>query len=132
MKEFKPLLIKVTVVDLGLFILSSFCFFIGHMEIPLGFLLGATIGLLNFLLMYFQFKILIVPQQEKRIRLKSGLSFITRFIIYGLGLALALLLEKNGYKIFAWYTVFIGYLMLKIVMLVDNYLQTRKDRKSKG
>ncbi len=132
MKEFKPLLIKVTVVDLGLFILSSFCFFIGRMEIPLGFLLGATIGLLNFLLMYFQFKILIVPQQEKRIRLKSGLSFITRFIIYGLGLALALLLEKNGYKIFAWYTVFIGYLMLKIVMLVDNYLQTRKDRKSKG
>lgn len=128
MEEFKPLLRKVVIVELLIFALSSFCFFIGFMEIPLGFLLGSTIGLANFFLMYYQFKRLLVPENEKTARVKSGVNFFIRYLIYALGLALALFLQKKGYQIFAWYSVFVGYLMIKIVMLVDNYFQNRQKK----
>ena len=43
--------IKVSIlVYLGLFVLSSFCFFIDQMWIPLGFILGGIIAICNFLI----------------------------------------------------------------------------------
>ena len=112
-KKFK-LNIKVSIlVYLGLFLLSSFCFFINQMWIPLGFLLGGFIAIINFIILY-NFSYYLTKPYAKYKTL-SILLYSSRMIIYIIGFVICIGLNYFGYKIFFWGTCLVSYLLQKII-----------------
>lgn len=102
-------------VELMAFLLSSFCFFIHHMDISLGILLGACISVLNFLLIIKQSDVYISTLKPKG---KAFGFYMLRYLLYGLGLTIALLLQHFGFNIFNVFAVLGAYLLQKITIIV--------------
>ena len=112
-KKFK-LNIKISIlVYLGLFLVSSFCFFINQMWIPLGFLLGGVIAIINFIVLY-NFSYYLTKPFAKYKSL-SALLYSSRMIIYIIGFVICIGLNHFGYKIFFWGTCLASYLIQKII-----------------
>lgn len=125
----KRVILFTLIADGCIFALLSICFFFGYMNIPLGFLLGSVISILCHLILCLQANIITNPDIGNA---KGGITifcYMLRFLLYGGGLVLAFLLEYFGYKIFAWYTVFIAYMIIKIIILIF-YGSYRKDFKN--
>ena len=112
-KKFK-LNIKVSIlVYLGLFLASSFCFFINQMWIPLGFLLGGIIAIANFIILYEFSYYLTKP--TARYRLLNVILYASRMILYVIGFVICIGLDYFGYKIFFWGTCLVSYLLQKVI-----------------
>lgn len=126
-KEHYKTLLYLSLMYLVIFILMSFCFFIGYKEIPLGFLLGSIISVANYQFIYL-FTGLLLSGDEKGARSRWTFFYLLRFMLYAVGLVLALALQKFNYNIFAWYTVAIAYLLLKPYLLVSESLKNKKEK----
>ena len=112
-RKFK-LNIKISVlVYLGLFLVSSFCFFINQMWIPLGFLLGGIIAIINFIVLY-NFSYYLTKPYAKYKTL-SILLYSSRMIIYIIGFLVCIVLNYFGLKLFFWGTCLASYLIQKII-----------------
>jgi hypothetical protein len=112
-KKFK-LNIKVSIlVYLGLFLVSSFCFFINQMWIPLGFLLGGIIAIANFIILY-EFSYYLTKPTAKY-RLLNVLLYSSRMILYIIGFVICIGLDYLGFKIFFWGTCLVSYLLQKVI-----------------
>ena len=126
----KSLIIDALIVNGIIFVLLSVLFIFNIIYIPLGFLLGAVISIINQLVISVQVDFMINPKY----RSFSGLVplfFTTRFALYGGGLFLAFYLNYIGYNIFAWYMVFAGYMIIKIITIVKyrKYIPKKGDHK---
>ena len=111
----KVLIDTLIVGGIILLLLLIFCFFDLYM-IPLGFILGFIISLVNYAILNVQSKMMVATNTKS---LNPGLVIIcnlSRFILYGVGLFLSFYLDYIGIKIFAWYSVFIGYMIIKAVI----------------
>ena len=89
-------------IILGL--LCIFCFF-GMYDIPLGFLLGLM-----------QTKIMLSKSASMSSVGLTLACYTTRFLLYGGALFLAFYLSYINVKLFAWYTVFIGFMLIKAII----------------
>lgn len=109
-------------VELMVFLLSSFCFFIHHMDISLGILLGAVISVLNFLLIIKQSDVCISTSKPKGkavgYYILRYLLYMLRYLLYGAGLTIALLLQHFGFNIFNVFAVLGAYLLQKLTIIV--------------
>lgn len=127
--EAKKNLLWCSIVDLTLFILSSFCFFINQMWIPLGFLLGGIISNLNYILLYHFTGFLLKPFARRRTL--SVLLYFSRMILFIAGLFICIFLQYLGYNIFFWGTALASYLINIIVSVVVNQKFTKKKETKK-
>ncbi len=110
----KTLLINSLVI-LGLFICSSFCFFIGQIWIPLGFIIGLIFSSINLIILYNYSYYLTRPGANyKKL---NFFSFSIRLLLYGLGLAICIIPQAFGYNIFFWGTCFASYMIMTIIMV---------------
>lgn len=110
-------IIKINlIVCLICFILSSFCFFFGWISYPLGFLLGALCATIDHLLLfYFSGEIL---KQGSNVKFKAFIYYLSRILIFALGLTICLLLDYFKLFIFSWITYLIPFFSLKIVLVI--------------
>lgn len=117
--------IKISVlVYLGLFLVSSFCFFIDQMWIPLGFILGGILSVVNFIILYeFSYYLTKPHANHKTLNL---LLFASRMIIYVIGFLICIGLDYFGYRIFFWGTCLASYLIQKII---NYFCFKEKDKK---
>jgi F0F1-type ATP synthase assembly protein I len=122
--EAKKTLLWCSIVDIGLFVLSSFCFFIDQMWIPLGFLLGGLFSNINYIVLYYFTGLLLKPFARRRL-LSTSLYFI-RMILYVLGLFICVFLQSKGYNIFFFGTCLASYLINIIVLVVVNHIKDKK------
>ena len=97
------------------FLLLIFCFFDLYM-IPLGFILGFVVSLINFGVLNFQGKMMINAETKVPNPGMTLLCYFIRFVLYGASLFLAFYLDYIGIKLFAWYSVFAGFLLIKGVI----------------
>lgn len=125
----KQLILLTAIVDLIIFAILSIFFFFNLSYIPLGFLLGAIISIVNHLILCLQASIITNPDLSNMKAITPMFCYLLRFLLYGGGLVLAFVLDYFGYKIFAWYTVFMGYMVIKIIILI-KYSKYRKPFKS--
>lgn len=100
-------------IILGL--LCIFCFF-GMYDIPLGFLLGLIISLINYAIVNVQTKIMLSKSASMSSVGLTLACYTTRFLLYGGALFLAFYLSYINVKLFAWYTVFIGFMLIKAII----------------
>ena len=123
----KKIIIDTLIVDSVLLALSCiFCFF-GLYNIPLGFLLGVVVSIINHLLLCLQTEAMINSALgSSAVGITVG-AYMLRFLLWGGALFLALFLEHIGYKIFAWYSVVIGFLMIKFIIMIKYSKYTKKD-----
>jgi len=123
----KKIIIDTLIVDgIILALLSIFCFF-GLYNIPLGFLLGAIISIVNHLLLCLQTEAMInAALGASAVGVTVG-AYMLRFLLWGGALFLALFLEHLGYKIFAWYSVTVGFLIIKFIIMVKYSKYAKKD-----
>ncbi len=117
LSEMRRLLFWIVVGELGAFVLLSFCFFIGHYDIPLGICLGSIISVINF--------ILLEKQSEKctsrdHPKMTAAGFYLLRYFFYALGLTLALVMMKFVFPLFNVFAVFGAYLIPKIVIFIFN------------
>ena len=98
-----------------LLLLLIFCFFDLYM-IPLGFVLGILISLANYAIINVQGKMMVNTKTKTPNVGLIMICYISRFVLYGVGLFLAFYLEYIGIKLFAWYSVFVGYMIIKAVI----------------
>lgn len=115
LNENKRILFWTIVGGISAFILSSFCFFIGLYDIPLGIILGTLISILNFLILEKQ---TIKCFSTRKPGLTTILFFLLRMLIYSLGLVLAIVLEKYWFPLFEVFAVIGGYILHKIILLI--------------
>ena len=112
-KKFK-LNIKVSIlVYLGLFLVSSFCFFICQMWIPLGFLLGGIISIINFKISY-EFSYYLTKPTAKYKGLTIGL-YGLRMLLYIIGFLICIIPQSFGYNIFFFGTCLASYLVQIVI-----------------
>lgn len=116
--EAKQTLLWCSIVDIGLFILSSFCFFIDQMWIPLGFLLGGFFSNINYLVLYWFTGLLLKPFSRRK--LLSASLYLLRMLLFALGLFICIFLQSKGYKIFFFGTCLASYLINIVVLIVVN------------
>ena len=113
--------IKISIlVYLGLFLVSSFCFFIDQMWIPLGFILGGVIALINFLILY-EFSYYLAKPYAKA-RTLSTILYSLRMLFYFIGFLICIVPSYFGYNIFFWGTCLASYIVEKII----NYFIFKK------
>ena len=106
--------IKISIlVYLGLFVLSSFCFFINQVWIPLGFILGGLISIVNFIILYEFSYYLTKPTAKYKIL--NVLLYSSRMIFYIIGFLICIILMHFGYNIFFWGTCLASYLVQKVI-----------------
>ena len=96
-------------------LLCIFCFFSLY-EIPLGFLLGLVISLINYAIVNVQAKIMLSKSNSMSSVGLTLACYSTRFLLYGGSLFLAFYLNYIGIKLFAWYTVFAGFMVIKAII----------------
>ena len=114
LKRKHKLVIKISIfVYLGLFLVSSFCFFINQMWIPLGFILGGSLALVNYLILY-EFSYYATKPHTKSVPLTIFL-FTIRMIIYIIGFLICIIPMKFGYNIFFWGSCLASYLIEKFI-----------------
>ena len=112
-KQYK-LTIKMSIlIYLGLFLVSSFCFFISQMWIPLGFLLGGAIAIINFVILY-EFSYYLTKPFAKP-RTLNVLMYAIRMLIYIVGFLICIVPSYFGYNIFFWGTCLASYLIEKFI-----------------
>ena len=105
---------KVSIlVYLGLFLASSFCFFIGQMWIPLGFLLGGIISIINFKISY-EFSYYLTKPTAKYKGLTIGL-YGLRMLLYIIGFLFCIIPQSFGYQIFFFGTCLASYLVQMVI-----------------
>lgn len=114
----KKLIIDTLIVSGIIFLLSCIFFFFDLKQIPLGFLLGVIISIINHLILCLQTNLLLNPKLGVGAVPLTSLCYITRFALYGGALFLAFYLEHLNYNYLAWYSVFVGFLIIKIVIIV--------------
>lgn len=111
-------------IEIMAFLLSSFCFFIHHMDIPLGILLGALISVLNFLLIIKQSEVCVSTLKPKG---KAAAFYLLRYLLYGVGLTIALLLQHFGFNYINVFAVLGAYLLQKITIIVYGLKKGEKE-----
>lgn len=109
----------IILVSLCIFVLSIPCFFFDLASISLGLLLGLTIGFGCYMLLVYQVYNTLSFNHPKT---KGVFNYLIRFLLYGLGIALALLLEYFGYKIFNVFAVFGSYFVSIITLVVVSLI----------
>lgn len=110
-------------VYLGLFLLSSFCFFINQMWIPLGFILGGIISIINFkILVEFSYYL---TKPTAKYKTLTALMYGSRMFLYIIGFIICVLPSSFGYNIFFFGTCLASYL----VQLIINYIVFNKVKK---
>ncbi len=87
-----------------------------------GFLFGSIINILNFRLMYLSTK-KAMSLNMKKAQMHTTINYLMRYITYGLVLIVA---AKADYLSF--YTVIIGFFVIKIVILSDALYETIKGK----
>ena len=108
------LIYKVSIlVYLGLFLLSSFCFFINQIWIPLGFLLGGIISIINFKILY-EFSYYLTKPTAKYKSL-TILMYSLRMVLYIFGFLICIVPSYFGYDIFFFGTCLASYLIQIII-----------------
>lgn len=115
LKEMQRYIFWIAFLEILAVLLSSFCFFIGYPGIPLGFLLGGMISVINFLLIIKQSEACLSSRKPK------GLAFgfyTLRYFLYGAGIALALTLDHFHLPYLSWFTVLGAYMLQKIAIIV--------------
>ena len=118
------LIYKVSIlVYLGLFLLSSFCFFINQIWIPLGFLLGGIISIINFKILY-EFSYYLTKPTAKYKSL-TILMYSLRMVLYIFGFLICIVPSYFGYDIFFFGTCLASYL----VQIVINAIIFNKVKK---
>jgi hypothetical protein len=90
----------------------------------LGLIFGTIINLLNFRLMSLSLAKAMKMPQAKIMPYVVG-SYMARYIIYGIVLAIAALADYLNF-----YTVVLGFFMVKIVIMSDTFFDTIKKRTS--
>ena len=95
--------------------------------IPLGFLLGFIISLINYGILNLQGHLMLNKENQMSTIPLTMTCYFTRFILYAGGLFLAFYLEYIGVNLFAWYMVFIGYMVNKAVIFIKygSYAKTK-------
>lgn len=130
----KKLVIDTLIVDGIIFALLSIFFFFDLKQIPLGFLLGSVISILCHLILCFQANIITNPDLSAAKAMIPTFCYLLRFVLYGGGLLVAFLLQYYGHNIFAWYSVFIAYMIIKLVIIIrySKYRKPFKELKEGG
>ncbi len=123
--EAKKNLLWCSIIDIALVLLSSFCFFIDQMWIPLGFLLGGIISNINYIILYYFTGLLLKPFARRR--LLSVLLYICRMLLFVLGLFICVFLQSRGYNLFFFGTCLASYLINIIVLVVVNRKLDKKN-----
>lgn len=121
--------IKVSLFT-GLFILVGAAIFailwasFGFMDLFYGWLLGGAISLINYGLIVLQSYAL------KNANATAGLQvigfYLSRYALYGGGLLLAAILRENGLNFINIFTVFAGYLPVRIVIYILGILERKE------
>lgn len=107
-KKVKLTIKWILIVCLSAFLLSSFCFFIDMIYIPLGFIIGMIISIINLIILYeFSYYL---TRPNSNYRFLSFLSYFIRLLLYGLGFFICIILEYYNVKIFFWGTCLASYL----------------------
>lgn len=88
--------------------------FVGHYDIVLGYILGVTISIVNFLVIIKQSEIVVI-ERSKFIYI---LFYLLRYFFYLFGLLIALLLLKFNIRVLNVFAVFVGYLPIKIIIVI--------------
>ena len=123
----KKIIIDTLVIDGIILVLSCIACFFGLYNIPLGFLLGAIVSIVNHLLLCLQTEAMINSALgSSAVGVTVG-AYMLRLLLWGGTLFLALFLEHIGYKIFAWYAVVVGFLMIKFIIMVKYGKYSKKD-----
>ena len=115
-KKIKLTIKWILIVCLFAFLVSSFCFFFDMMWIPLGFLIGMVISIINLIILYEFSYYLTRPYSNYRFL--SFLSYFVRLLLYGLGFFICIFLEYNNIKIFFWGTCLASYLASIVVITI--------------
>lgn len=123
--ENQRILFWIVVADCAAFFISSFCFFIGHYDIPLGFILGGGISVCNFWLLTKQAEQYVATSHPRR---RAFFYYLLRYFLYGIGLALALVLDRFVIPVFQVFAVFGAYLMQKLVIIIYGWKERGERR----
>ncbi len=102
-------------VSIGLSVLSIPFVFFGLYDITLGLMLGLLIGYCCYLLLVYQVKHTLSFKHPKA---TGTFNYLIRFVLYGLGIALALLLNHFNIKLFNVYLVASGYMVSIVTLLI--------------
>lgn len=118
--EFKKIFLILCIVYGIIFIGLIPLFFFNYKQYPLGVIIGGIVSLINYYLL-FRFA-------DNITRSKGGMKetifwYIVRYLIYGGGLTLCLLLEYFGYNIFSWITCSSCYLIPVIVISIVQFVK---------
>jgi hypothetical protein len=118
LKEFKKVFLILCITYGIVFICLVPLFFFGYKQYPLGVLVGSIVCLLNYYLL-FRFA-------DNITRSKGGMKeaifwYIIRYLIYGAGITLCLLLQYFGYEIFSWISCSICYIIPVIVISIVQF-----------
>ncbi|HOZ02269.1 MAG TPA: hypothetical protein PKV57_00405 [Bacilli bacterium] len=118
---------RVTICSLILLVLFTlalaFLFFIGHLDIPLGLILGASINIIG----YFALGLLEQKEKSNSKGIGNIVVMIIRFVILALAIVLVgwLYYEQNV-QIFNIFSLIGGYLYPLIVLLILTALQKKE------
>lgn len=113
----KRVLFVTIIVQITIFILGSFCFFIGHYQIPCGFLLGSIVADCNYLLLCQQMDG-VLSNANTRVKARAARNYILRTFLYILGLAVTLIFYVFDLYIIDVFAVAVAYIIPKIVLYV--------------
>lgn len=118
--------IIASILGLLAVVITSFLFFIGYSEIPFGFLIGLSIGVI--------FEILIAFVDEKsKIKNKKGtlltiLLTSSRVLVVGLTLFIfGYLYYQENIKLFNLFAIAGGYLFVTLVLIVLSFINKGKE-----
>lgn len=125
----KRLILDTLIADGIIFVLLCIFFFFDLARVPLGFLLGAVISIVNHLILCLQANVMMSQKLSVGSVPATMACYFTRFILYGAGLFLGLYLDHIGVPYVAWYMTFIGYMVIKAIILI-RYGNVRKKGKA--
>ncbi len=123
--ENQRIIFWIVVTDCAAFFISFFCFFIGRYDIPLGILFGGGISIFNFWLLTKQVEQYVATSHPKR---RALFYYLLRYLLYGAGLAIALVLERWVIPVFQVFAVFGAYLVQKLVIMIYGWKE-RSEKK---
>lgn len=115
-KEQKHIFRVFLLVSLIIVLLSSFCFFIGFMNIPLGYILGTIFALLNHFLLIKYTEVLFL--ESYRAKKLTYLFYILRLLSFAIGFTICLLLDHFSINFFFWGSYLAAFMFFKIILVI--------------
>lgn len=124
------LIYSAVVYAVGLLVFGILWATIGTMSLFLGWIVGAIIGLVGYILVILQVNLL--GSTKTKAIVLAVVAFVGRMLLYAAGLLLAGLLTKYYEpEIFNIFAVFGGYLPPRLGIYITTFVERSKEKKAK-